>query len=253
MMKTKTYLAAATAGVLFAASAQASTISGVFDVTPAVSSSGTQHSLWFQDVLGPGLVTTYTLTKPGTLTADATGATITGSTLNANGLNAGFDMSLTYDRDFSDLPVTTPGFKDVFGTPSNPNAVAHGNEDYLDLESGVITGTGFFEGLVFTIKRAPEDGSYGTQVGGGILSQTGANQHNANYGLSGWFLIDTVDSANCANCTDQSFYQGLVGRQGDVNFDLTPRLAVVPLPAAGFLLFGALASAAGIRVRKQNA
>jgi hypothetical protein len=252
-MTIKIHLAAAAASFLLATSGQASTISGVFDVTPAVSSSGTQHSLWFQDILAPGLVTTYTLTSPGTLTADANGATLTGSALNTNGLNAGFDMSFTYDRDFSDLPVQTPGFKDVFGTPSAPKAVPHGNEDYLDLESGVITGKGFFDGLVFTVTRAPVDGSYATQVGGGILPQTGANQHNANYGLSGWFLIDTVDSVNCANCTDQAFFQGLVGRQGDVNFNLSPALAAVPLPAAGFLLLGALASAMGTRTGKRKA
>lgn len=253
-MNSKTLFAAASAAFLTATAAQASTITGVFDVTPAVSSSTNDpYSLWFIEALAPGLNESYTLTSPGKMVADAAGAVITGSTVNFNGMNAGFDFTLTYDRDFSDLPITTPMFKDVFGDEVNniPNAVEHGNEDYLDLESGTITGTGFFDGLVMTVTRAPVDGSVATQVGGGILSQIGANQHNSNYGLSGWFLIDTVDSANCANCTDQGFYQGLVGKQGDVNFDLTP--APVPLPATGLLLLGALGLTAGARARKRNA
>jgi hypothetical protein len=256
----RTYLAGIAAALLTATSAHSATIPGIgeqtvgsFDVTPAVSSTTAKtHSLWFLEEI-PGISSRFTLSSPGTFRADANGAVLKGSTVSLINempdASAGLDMFFRFDRDFSDLRITTPGFKDVFDQ-NGPNAIEHGNEDYFDIESGTISGTGTLAGLEITISRNPVDGSFGTQVGGGILQNIGANQHNPNFGLSSWFLIDTVDSANCLSC-DQALFQGLVGKQGDVNFDLSP--AAVPLPAAGFLLLGALASVAGVRSRKQKA
>lgn len=250
----KTYLSGIAAAFLMGTSAHAATIPGIneptigtFDVTPAVSSTtGKTHSLWFQQGI-PGLSKRFTLTSPGTFTADANGATLTGSTVSLiNDMPdaaAGFDLSFTFDRDFSNLTDPNIVFKDVFG-----NAVEHGNEDYFDLESGTISGTGTLAGVELTVSRKPVEGTNGTQVGGGILSDVGANVHNPNFGLAAWFMIDSVDTTNCASC-DAALFKSLEGTQGDVNFDLAP----VPLPAAGFLLLGALASVAGARARKRSA
>lgn len=208
---------------------------GTFDVLAADSArAGQPISLWFADILGQGLSRTYTLTSPGSFVADAMGAIMTGSVVNALNANAGFDFSFTYDRTFTD----SFEFKNVFG-----DATEHGNEDFFDFEGGTITGTGEFAGLVLEMMRNPvPDGV--TQTGGGITDDIAANQHTSNFGLSGWMLIESVsaDFENCTICFDDGFYEGLIGGQSDVNVDLSPAIAPtsVPVPAAGLLLMTAL-------------
>jgi len=195
--------------------AQAATVDGTYIVTPALSvSAGVPISIWLERILSPGLSTVYALTSPGTMVADADGAMIDGRVANLNNASAGFVFDFDYDRDFSDNADPTPEFKVVF-----PGVTPHGNEDYIDMEGGTLTGVDGFAGLNMTVSRAPVSGEAVTQIGGGITSDIGANQHNSNYGLSGWFLIESVDvdMAACALCLeDELFYQNLVGTQGGV-------------------------------------
>jgi hypothetical protein len=250
MFKNYKFAAIVAATTLAPLASGAATLDGNYDVTALVSDrNGVTLSLWLEEIVGPGLSTLFEIDTPGTFAADAAGGVLDASTVSSTGAAAGFDISMTFDRDFSDLAyfqdplvtATVPDFKDVFGNATRPPAVEHGNEDYLDLEFGTLTGTGGLTGLTFDIVRAPVDGQYGTQFGGGITSDIGANQHNSNFGVSGWFLIAgyTLDPNGCLFCvTDTSFYDNLIGTQGDINMELSP--APVPLPAAGLMLLSGL-------------
>lgn len=228
--------------------AQASTM-GTFEVTSASSErNGKDNGLWFGQTLSDGLDRVFSMASPGTFIADLMGATMTGSVVNILNPNAGFDFSFVYDRDFSDNDIDTPEFKAVWD-----DVMEHGNEDFFDFESGTVTGTGGFAGLNFDLVRAPADGEFVFQTGGGITGEIGANQHTENFGGSGWMEISgvSVDMDLCTLCTfDESFYLGLVGTQSDVNIDLTP--ASVPLPAAGLLLMTAVGGVGALARRRRK-
>lgn len=221
---------------------------GTFDVTAAVSErNGKAHSLWFDAVLSTGFDRAFTMAAPGTFIIDAMGAVMTGSVVNLLNDDAGFDFSFEYDRTFLQGDQDTQNFKPVWD-----DVMEHGNEDFIDFERGIVTGTGGLAGLVFELVRAPADGLYVHQLGGGITDEIGANQHNSHFGLSGWMEIAnvSVDLNTCTLCLfDESFYTGLVGTQSDVNVNLTQVQSPIqtPLPAAGLMLmtavggFGALA------------
>ena len=231
--------------------AQAATV-GTYEVTAAVSERsgivGQAQSLWFETILADGLSNVFALSSPGTFIADTVGATMTGSVVNLMDANAGFDFVFEYDRDFSDNMDDTPEFKAVWD-----DVIEDDNVDFFDFEGGTVTGTGSFAGLSFDLVRAPENGEYVFQTGGGIAGQIGANQHNDNFGGSGWMEISgvSVDLNQCTGCTGtEAFYLGLVGTQSDINVDLT--LATVPVPAAGLLLLTAIGGVGAAARRRRK-
>lgn len=228
--------------------AQAAT-TGAFDVTAAVSDrDGKALSLWFNSVLSTGFDRVYSMATPGTFVADAIGAVMTGSVVNALNDAAGFDFNFEYDRTFLQGGPSDQNFKAVW-----EDVHEHGNEEYFDFERGTVTGTGGLEGLVFEMVRAPADGEYVTQMGGGMSDLIGANQHNNNFGLSGWMEIASVsvDMDACDLCVfDEAFYTGLAGTQSDVNVDLSP--AQVPVPAAGLMLMAAVGGVGAFARRRRK-
>lgn len=251
MLKISKVTAIAAATMVTPIVAQAATLDGNYEVTAAISDrDGRAISLWFETALGDNLSTVFEIVNPGTLSIDATSGQLDAETVADTGAAGGFTIDMTFDRDFSDNADTTPEFKSVFADVFSHN----GNEQFLDLEFGTITGTGGLTGLNFEIVRAPASGEYATQIGGGELDGViGANQHNDNFGVSGWFTISAVsyDATSCILCTeDASFYTGLVGAQGDINMDLTP--AAVPLPAAGLMLLSGLVGFGAMSRRRKS-
>lgn len=165
-------------------------------------------------------------------------ATIAGRVYADDDPDSGFDLRFMYDQTFD----WAPEFKHQFGS------VEHGNESYYDMEGGRLTGFGGLEGLSLTVRRMPTSGPYATQVGGGVLDEIGANNHNQNYGLANWFFIDEVLSTDCPLCTDPESILAMAGTAGDLNVDLQG-MAQVPVPAAGLLLLTALGGFAAMRRR----
>ena len=219
----------------FGLSAQAATVS--YDVTGTVHESGLIFGLWIDDGLDGQEDVIYAITETGSLVIEDDGTTKfkAKSRLVTDPLT-GFDLEFDLDQDF----LTRPSFKQVF------DGVEHGNEFYLDLEKGVLTGVGAHQGLDLGVTRFPVNGEFVFQIGGGITDEVGANQHTPAFGMSGWFEITSVLSATCNDCgaiaADNSV---ILGAQADVNVDLN--IPSVPLPAGGLLLLSALGAAFGAK------
>ena len=154
----------------------------------------------------------------------------------ALGEASGFDLNLQ----FNDIIDFAYEFK------SEDGSTPHGNEVYINLTHGSLTGYGALEGLDLSVTRSPVDGPYATQIGGGLQDTVGANNHNADFGLAGWFFVDQVTSSTCDICAGNTAILNLAG--GDANTTLTP-VAPVPLPAAGFVLLAALGGLGFVRKR----
>ena len=154
MLRSCKLIAVLGATALTPMASQATTVMGDFSVNAAISDRNGKHiSLWFANVLGAGLSKNFSITTPGTFSADATSGQLDADTFDNNGTTGGFNIDMTFDRDFSDNTITTPVFKAVLA-----DVFAHGNEGFMDLEAGTLTGTGGLSGLDFQIVRAPADG-----------------------------------------------------------------------------------------------
>ncbi len=199
-------------------------------------------SLWFETPMAAGFDLNYAFNAPGSFVLNSDGtATLNGQAYSRNIAGSGFNFTFTFDQDYSDVPGGVPVFKSVFG------AVEPSNNFFLDVAMGSLSGFGQLAGLDLLADRFPDPDGAATQVGGGVSNEIASNQHTPNFGLSTWFEITDVLSANCAVCTD-STASNLLGAQGDVVLDLVP--APVPLPAGIFLLGTALLGAGALSRRK---
>jgi hypothetical protein len=215
--------------------AQAATVS--YDVTGTVHEAGFTFGLWIDDGLDGLADVIYEITETGSLVIEDDGtAKFKAKSRLESDSTTGFDLDFDLDMDF----LQAPSFKSVF------DAVEHGNEFYLDIEKGLLTGVGDNAGLDLGVTRFPVDGEFVFQIGGGITDEVGANQHTSDFGMSGWFQITSVLSATCADCAaidaDNSI---ILGASADVNVDLN--VPSVPLPAGGLLLLSALGATFGVR------
>ncbi|MEM6373247.1 MAG: VPLPA-CTERM sorting domain-containing protein [Pseudomonadota bacterium] len=202
--------------------------------------SGSDHSLWIMGGFGD-LGSDFDFDPAGLFTIDDTDAgTLTGRAVSQTSgySGTGFDVSFTYGT----APFT-PAFKPENG--SAPGADIR----YTFLTGGTLTGFGDLLGLTLAVLAKPLTGPEAAQWGSSMDgSTTGPNNKNANFGMAHWFMVDSIDNA----CTTSfcATYSGdiadLLGRQGDINVDLTP----VPLPAGLPLLAAGIAGFAVLRRRK---
>ncbi len=235
----KKLIATAVFALTFAGAASAATITAEYDATSAVGS-GADHSIWISGGLGAGIGSDFDFDPAGrfTLYDDGT-ATLKGSIVSQTRADAGFTLSFDYDSVFDGF---TPKFKSENGSKE-----VLGSTFFRDMEGGTLIGTGVLAGLNLSVSRKPVDGPYATQIGPSNGTDNGANNKNKNFGMANWFMIN-VDSATCSVCSGNSVIANLNGKQGDVNVDL----AAVPIPAAGYLMFGGLFALAGLRRRRRK-
>lgn len=220
-----------------AGAAHSATVESLYGVHAAESDHANREvSLWISGGVGD-LRGTFAFQDEGLFRVfEDDAASIAGRVYADDDAASGFDLRFLYDQTFD----WAPEFKSQHGS------VEHGNESYYDLEFGRLTGFGGLEGLSLTVRRMPTSGPYATQVGGGVLDELGANNHNQNYGLANWFFIDEVLSTDCPLCSDVESLLALAGTSGDLNVDLR-EVAAVPVPAAGLLLLTALGGFAAMR------
>lgn len=146
----------------------------------------------------------------GTLQEDpATGtAYVTGVVYNPANANQGWiiEMQLENARDWNAWSALGRGFKDDLGF----GAAYHEEWTYYEIDNNTskLVGIGEFDGVELNLSHAPTSYYYGVQVG------LGANNRNAEYGMSGWFNVsgmlngaqvsgmgDIMTTNNC--CPDQ--------------------------------------------------
>lgn len=220
----------------------AATVTEVFSVEPTINKLGNPVSFGWEYSLASGLSAVFNFKDPGTFTLFDDGtATIVGKVYNDTDMASGFEFSMELDNTFLQTPVFKAAFVGV---------TAHGNEKFLDLESGVLTGFGVLDGLDMTISRFPVDGAAVFQYGGGITGVRGPNQHSPDFGISGWFGVETVTSSTCAVCSNNPTIDRLAGSQADLVANLT--VTTVPVPAGGVMLLSALGAVWGVRRRKRT-
>ena len=259
-------VAAAATIIISATSVQAATLASEYDVLSATSEWSYRDvalSLFAMDADGNS---NYMLTEdfegifyidetaPGQMTETSAGNyEITGRVVADDsavlGEISGFDMSFVY----SDILDFTPMFKSEGGVGPNGrvDSVETGNETYLNMVTGTLTGYGALAGLDLTLTRMPANGPYATQIGAGSADALGANNHSRNFGLANWFFIDSVDSATCMICIGNDNITNMVG--GDLNVDLVSTVSEVPVPAAGLLMLTGLAGFGAMRRRSNRA
>ncbi|MEM8770961.1 MAG: VPLPA-CTERM sorting domain-containing protein [Pseudomonadota bacterium] len=123
------------------------------------------------------------------------------------------------------------------GGPIDP-----GTWEYFDLTGGIFTGVGRFAGIELVATQRPQNGRYPAQIG------YGANNKNANYGLSFWFSLAVTQNCKVSFCRQLATFQQNNRLFGDINIDLME----TPLPAGVWLFGSGLAGLAALRRRRRK-
>ena len=139
-------------------------------------------------------------------------ATLTGHVVNELNHNQGFEVFYVFNDRVSgaEWAAMGKGFKYIYTCDDLP--FDEWDMYMLKSDQSFLNGTGDFEGSNLQLNHAPSNGYFGFQVG------LGANDHNCDFGLGGWFgwegVIDGVEVS---------------GALGDVIVDLSLE-AVTPDP-----------------------
>ena len=131
-------------------------------------------------------------------------AILEGSVVNENNPNQGFDLFYVFDQGVSgaEWAAMGKGFKYIYTCEDLP--FDEWDIYMLKSDQSFLTGTGDFEGSLLTVNHAPSNGYFGFQVG------EGANDHNCDFGMGGWFAWEGQINGQPVN-----------GALGDVIVDVT--------------------------------
>ena len=131
-------------------------------------------------------------------------AILEGSVVNELNPNQGFDLFYVFDQGVSgaEWAAMGKGFKYIYTCEDLP--FDEWDIYMLKSDQSFLTGTGDFEGSLLTVNHAPSNGYFGFQVG------EGANDHNCDFGMGGWFAWEGQINGQAVN-----------GALGDVIVDVT--------------------------------